>query len=97
MRRVAETLREPLRDDLPHLAHRLRFLGDGALDVGDADAAGTVRAMNRQHVEFPFAASSFAAGADAQLVVAVRAANNSDVLLDDAAFWPGALDAAWRQ
>ena len=92
MRRGDDALRQPLGDDLPHLAHRLRLFGDGALDVGDVDALAAVVGAKRNEIEALLRRQLLGGRADAQARVVLRLEIGLHVLLDDAAFGTAAVD-----
>ena len=86
-----DALREALGDDLPHLGHRLRLLGHGALHVGNADASA-VAGRDVQQIHAFFRRQLLGGGTDAEFVVTARLQILLHVTFDHAALWTGAFD-----
>ena len=91
MRLRDDALREPLADDLAHLAHRFRLLGHGALHFGGGDAA-TIANGNSQHIQIFLRSQFFGRRTDAQFVVTARFQILLHIALDDAALRTGTFD-----
>ena len=86
VRRGDHAMGETLGDDLAHLAHRLRLLGDRPLDVGDFEALRSVFRPQGDEVEVFLGRQRLGGRADAQVLIVVGLEIGLDVTLDDAAF-----------